>query len=395
MDELRREVNKAFDQQQSQLGDLEGARDRMIHRALAVRTSEPANRMQLAAGLAAILIAALVIATFAYIRAGSQPTSSKPLGGVPNTTPLILYHDPSKIGQIDGITWDGRSSGRVGDGGVDTGTSNPAGTRYTSTGGVRDRAGRVLGPMAYAWANGFHVTWADDELHYCQIVPASVNEAGAVPGMLQLVLPGQPALDVRQIGTFWPLSQNKPFPNVSACSLANDRVVVTELTTSPGLSVQDWVVQLSTGRIVWTHTIKLTGSPTAVGIVATHDGQFVAESQVLPGPATATIFGPDGAEITHFDGTVDAFSWDGSLAVISPSSGGPVTLTRWRDNTILWSGPDGLHFREARAEPGGDRVAVGLVDPIDAQTATVRLVNLYVITAQGQVVWHKDNVYLD
>ena len=71
-----------------------------------------------------------------------------------------------------------------------------------------------------------------------------------------------------------------------------------------------------------------------------------------------------------------------------------MTLIRWRDETVLWSGPDGFHFREARAEPGRDRVAVGLVDPNSADTATVRLVNLYVISADGQLMWHKDNVYL-
>jgi hypothetical protein len=389
MDDLRREVKKAFDQRQSQLGDLEGARERMIHRALAARTPEPANRMQLAAGLAAILIAALVIATFGYIRASLQPTSGKPLGGVPNTTPVILYHDPTNADQIDGITWDGRKSGRLGLGGLKGAKSNPAGTLYATPTDIRDRSGKSVLDL-----KGFTGVWADDELHYCQVVPASYKGVGPGPGMLQLVLPGEPPSNIARIGTFWPTSQNQPPPTVAACSVEGDRAVVSQMTLSAKPMVQLWVVQLSTGRVLWTHSVKLPGPTGGVGVVPTHDGQLVAVTTLSSGPSASTIYGSDGSAATHLAAAVDAFSWDGSLAVMSPSSGGPVTLTRWRDNTVLWSAPDGFHFREARAEPGGGRVAVGLTDTNSADTATVRLVNLYVISADGQVMWHKDNVYL-
>ena len=386
MDDLRREVNKAFDQRQSQLGDLEGARERMIHRALAARTSDPANRMQLAAGLAAILIAALVIATFAYIRAGSQPTSGK--GGVPNTTPLILYHDPANPDQIDGITWDGRTSGRLGPGGLKGAKSNPAGTLYATPTDIRDRSGKSVLDL-----KGFTGVWADDERHYCFMFPQGFTDARA-PAILGLSEAGKPVSSIAQIGIYPAASENLPPPAVAGCSVEGDRAVVFQMTISAKLTVQVWVVQLSTGRVLWTHSGQLPGPTGGVRVVPTHDGQLVAVTTLSFGPAASTIYGSDGSVVTHLAADVDAFSWDGSLAVISPSSGGPVTLTRWRDNTVLWSGPDGFHFREARAEPGGDRVAVGLVDPNSADTATVRLVNLYVISADGQVVWHKDNVYL-
>jgi hypothetical protein len=388
MDDLRREVNKAFDQRQSQLGDLEGVRDRMLHRALAARTSEPANRMQLAAGLAAILIAALVIATFAYIRAGSQPTSGKPLGGVPNTTPLILYHDPANPDQIDGITWDGRTSGRLGFGGLKGAKSNPAGTLYATPTDIRDRSGKSVPDL-----KGFTGVWADDARHYCFMFPKGFTGARA-PAVLGLSQPGESVSSIAQIGTFPAASENRPPPAVAVCSVEGDRAVVFQVAPSAKLTVQLWVVQLSTGRVLWTHSVQLSGPTGAVSVVPTHDGQLVAVTTLSAGPPASTIYGSDGSALTHLAADVDAFSWDGSLAVISPSSGGPVRLTRWRDNTVLWSGPDGFHFREARSEPGGGRVAIGLVDPNSADTATVRLVNLYVISADGQVVWHKDNVYL-
>jgi len=388
MDDLRREVNKAFDQRQSQLGDLEGARERMLHHALATRTSEPANRMQLAAGLAAILIAALAIATFAYIRAGSQPTSGKPLGGVPDPTPLILYHDPANPDQIDGITWDGRTSGRLGLGGLNGAKSNPAGTLYATPTDVRDRSGKSVLDL-----KGFTGAWADDEGHYCFMFPEGLTAARA-PAILGFSQPGHPASSIAQIGTYPAASENRPPPVVAACSVEGDRAVVFQMTVSAKLAVQVWVVQLSTGRVLWTHSVQLPGRTVGVGVVPTHDGQLVAVTTLSGGRYDSTIYDSGGSAVTHLAAAVDAFSWDGSQAVISPSSGAPVTLIRWRDETVLWSGPDGFHFREARAEPGGDRVAVGLVDPNGADTATVRLVNLYVITPAGQVVWHKDNVYL-
>ncbi|HEY8953031.1 MAG TPA: hypothetical protein VIP78_10765, partial [Candidatus Dormibacteraeota bacterium] len=67
MDELRRDVNEAFDKAQADIGDLGGVRERMVRTALAARSKPKDHRMQLAAGFAAILIAALAIATFTYL----------------------------------------------------------------------------------------------------------------------------------------------------------------------------------------------------------------------------------------------------------------------------------------------------------------------------------------
>ena len=284
MDDMRRDVIEAFDKGQAELGDLRGVRERMLRGAYAGRSARSDNGLYVAAAIAAILIAALVIGTFAYIRANSQPS---PAGGfnVPDTTPLILFHDPTKAGQVDGITWDGRSSGRIGDGGINGGTSNPAGTLYSTGTDIRDRIGQGAGSACrIPRQKPARVAWADDELHYCQFVPAmyGAGPRGPRPGSPPAGRARRQRIEHRSIGTVRTNSRTRPCPQSHACSVENDRAVVSEATTSPGFSVQDWVVQLSTGRILWTHTIKLTGSPAGVGIVATHDGQFVAESIFSP-----------------------------------------------------------------------------------------------------------------
>jgi hypothetical protein len=395
MDDIRRDVIEAFDGGQAELGDLRGVRERMLRGAYAGRSSRADNRMQLVAGVAAILIAALVIATFVYVRAVSQPSPAGKLN-VPGSTPLILYHDPANVAQIDGITWYGRTTGHVGDGGVNGGTSNPAGTLYATGTDIRDRTGKVVGPLANTPVKTSRVTWADDELHYCQVVPAPYKGVGPGPGMLQLVLPGGQASNVAQIGTFAPASQNLPPPIVAVCSVENDRAVLFQGMSSSGrLTVQDWVIQLSTGHILWTHTFKPPAAPVGFAVVATHDGQFVAETILSPlSSSTSTIYGPDGSAITHFDGAVHAFSWDGSLAVTSPDSGSPVTLIRWQDGTVVWSGPTGLPFRAARSEPGGTRIAIGLIANMPADPTVAPTVNLYVVSADGRLLWSKNNVNL-
>jgi hypothetical protein len=391
MDDLRREMIEAFDKGQAELGDIRGVRDRMLRGAYTGRRTRSDNRLPLAAGIAAILIAAVVIGTFVYVRAMSQPSPAGRIN-VPDSTPLILYHDPANVDQIDGVTWDGRTSGRLGFGGLNGTNSNPAGTLYGTSTGIRDRSGTSVLDMN----GGFDGVWADDGRHYCFMFPMGFTDGGA-PAILGLSQAGEGVSSIAQIGTYPAATANRPPPSIAACSVENDRAVLSQATGSSGLTVQDWVVQLSTGRILWTHTINVTGTTVAVGIVTSRDGQYVAESIALPAPASATIFGPDGSAITHLAATVDAFSWDGSLAVTSPISGAPVTLIRWRDGTVVWTGPAGLYFRSAKSEPGGTRVAIGLTGHSPADNLIgeqVRLVNLYVVSADGRLVWSKNNVNL-
>ncbi len=386
MDDLRRDVNEAFDKRQAELGDLGGARERILKGALGARSTRAGYRLHFAAGVAVILIAALVVATFVYVRAISQPTPGTHLK-VTADTPMILYHDPSNFDQIDGITWDGRTSVRIGQGDPNGGTSNPAGTLYSTSTEIRDRSGNVVVNL-----KGFTGTWADDERQFCEMVPSGLPGA-ETPADLMLVTPGASPLRIATIGTYPAAGANHPPPIVAACSVANDTVIVVQAGGLGAQSVQYWAVQLSNGGNPWSRASSFTDIPAAFRIVATHDGRFVAESTLLPSQVTANI---NSATSSKFlTSSVDAFSWDGSLAVVAPLSGTPVSLVRWRDGTVLWTGPVGSYFRAAKAEPGGSRIAIGLVGHNPAElTAVVRTVNLYVVSAEGRLIWTKNNMYL-
>jgi photosystem II stability/assembly factor-like uncharacterized protein len=73
MDDLRKDLRSEFERRQAGLGEIRGARETLVKQALADRSEPPSGRLQFAAGVAAILIAALVIATLAYVRGRSTP----------------------------------------------------------------------------------------------------------------------------------------------------------------------------------------------------------------------------------------------------------------------------------------------------------------------------------
>src|SRR4029077_6947567 len=312
MDDLRRDVNEVFEKGQAGLGDLTGARERMIRSALAARTSERGNRMQLAASVATILIAAVVIATFVYVRLGNQPSHGGPIHtptpvpsasppplsnrlDVPDSTPVILYDDPAKSDQIDGMTWDGKLSGTPGLG-PSLGSANAWANRFGSATDITDRTGRVLGTGHFG-AKGFAGTWADDGLHFCLMVPIDFLGANGVPGTLQLVTPGGAPKVIAQVGRVY----EQATLLVAACSVRHDRAIVVQTYgNSPGVA-EYWVVQLSTGHVLWTHKF---GIANPVLVVASPQAQYIAESQVAVG-GTTTIFGVDGTHLATLSDVVD------------------------------------------------------------------------------------------
>ncbi len=163
---------------------------------------------------------------------------------------------------------------------------------------------------------------------------------------------------------------------VAACSIGKDRAVVVQ-GTATGVAVQIWVVQLSTGRIQWT-------LPNSGDIRTSVDGQYIAE--VSSNQATTTIYDASGAVLRHVNGAVDAFSWDGSLAVVGNFNNGPVSVVRWRDGTVVWSGPSDSHYLGAMPEPGGQRIAVTVSDPQHPQTGGFYPGNVYVVGPDGNAV---------
>lgn len=408
MDELRRDLNAAFDNEQSELGNLAGTRNRLMRNALAARETRSGARLQLAAGIAAVVIAAIVIATFAYVRgdthratptipaasprASAPPTPLSRALSVDPSTPVILYHDPAKYDQIDGITWDGKQSGRV-DWAVAGAVANPSANRFGTTTQITDRSGRVLATGNFG-AKYFTGTWADDGLSFCQMVPFDFLGAN-VPATLQLVTPGSAPLSVAQVGQVIEQATLR----VAACSVRRDRAVVVQGFGNSPAAAQYWVVQLSTGKILWAHQFDISQSVT---VVASPDAQYVAENAEGQSPPTSLIYGADGAVFAHLNAHIQGFCWDGSLAVADQGAGvGPVNVIKASDGSIVWSGPSGsaAYTWHYAAEPDSATLAVGIrdlaypPDPINAQSVALTPVDIYIIASDGHVIVLVKDVY--
>jgi hypothetical protein len=404
MNDLRRDINEVFAKQQGQLADVAGTGNRMLRAATAERR---VNRQlwPSVAGVALVLVAASAIGVSIVIRgmharnvetthpsptpiatptATPAPTPMSQSLQVPATTPVILFRDSADNTQLDGITWDGSARGRVA-ADADLGNGfwqNPAGTLYHWIRGISDRTGALVAPSATGF-KGFG-TWADDGQHYCSMVSKSaLPPAGGEPAILQLTAVGQAPRNVAQVAQMY----DQAGSGVVACSVQKDRAIVAQWTSS-GSTVQFWVVQLSTGRILWTRSN--TGD-----VRASVDGQYIAEVNRGQGnqSATTTIYGAGGAVLGHVPGEVEAFSWDGSLAVIG-NFNGPVSVVRWRDGTVVWSGPSDGGYLGALPEPGGRRIAVSVSNPQHPQTGGFYPGDVYVVGAEGKAIVLLKNVIL-
>jgi hypothetical protein len=324
---------------------------------------------------------------------------------VPNATPVILFSDAGNSNQIDGMTWDGRA-GKVAEIAAPgqsvcqtTGTtqvcspppfgggapplsgaesSSPKGTLFLAIPYFYDRSGHVVatlnGPPYSDYPNVgiyFIGTWADDDLHYCQVQP-QFGGATAATGTLQLTTPGGRPRDVVHIGS---QAAQATTLTVNACSVLADRALLVQANPTPGPNGnsmdQYWVVQLSSGHVLWTRDLRGAG---VASVVASPDGRYVAEVSTT---GSTTIYGPSGSVVGHVNGLVEAFSWDGSLAVVVGSGG--ASVVRWNDGTIVWTVPSGEGLSGFQPEPGGTNFAIRTVNGA-----------LYIVSSAGRVVAQHD-----
>ena len=297
---------------------------------------------------------------------------------VPDSTPIIIYADPAST-QLDGMTWDGQTAGRLVHQQV-LGVGNPQNSLFATNNDVENRAGAAVMTGAYG-AKFFGGTWADDGRHFCQVVPFDNPGAEGIPTTLQLVTVGGGTRDVAKAGTLY----NQTGVRVAACSTSADRAVVVQ-SGGQGLgTAQVWSIQLSTGKIMWTH--DYTKSPANVYVVASRDGAYVAENQGQP--IGSTIYGSDGKSVTHLSSQIEAFSWDGSLAVVDQGYGtAPAELISWRDGTVTWSSPAGTGLVSAQPEPDGSELAIWVMPTADFQKQQPQPSELFVISATGRTIAH-------
>jgi len=395
------DVRQAFEQEQTGLGEVTDSRHRMIHAALAARDRGPSRRLQWAAGVAVVLITALVIATFELARAGrsslehtvpASTPSSKAVGSptplahllnVPSTTPVITYGDPANWNQGDAMTWDGKTAGKLPT--PPGGVGNPANSLFASPTDITDRSGSVLASGSYG-TKGFNGAWADDETHYCQMTPFDFIGANGVPATLQILTPGGAPRNVVQVGQVYENSA----ASVAVCSVLADRAIVVQ--PSPmGMAVEYWVVQLSTGKILRDRNAS-NGHPGLIGMVASRDGMYVAEDyssgSLAVTPSGSIIYGPDGVAVAQLSGWVEAFNWDDSLVVEDNGyATAPVSIVSWRSGKVVWLGPPDMAQFRVEAQPGGSSLAVWIAPPAEINQGTgQQQADLYVITSDGQVV---------
>jgi hypothetical protein len=163
------------------------------------------------------------------------------------------------------------------------------------------------------------------------------------------------------------------------------------------------VVELSTGKIVWTRKFEGQAALLVGNVVASPDGQYVAENTPSQG-RSATIYGRDGSVLAHLPAYIEDFSWDGSLVVTDGGRSGQVRLVRWQDGTVIWAGPsgEGFYFQQVLREPDGTRIAIGIADPAfprqendpTAITFGYTPVDFYLIAADGHVIYHVNDIHI-
>ena len=390
---LRDDIRAGFDRKQATLGEVGDARHRLMQDALAAR-EHVSHRAQWAAGIAAVLIAALVITTFALIRGVGRPHATPAVSpsakarnlSVSDSTPILVIRDPAAPQQVDEITWDGKAVGKL-PFATEGFSPNPAANLFASGGTIVDRSGVVVASGSFGFKY-FQGTWADDEVHFCLITPFDNPGPSGVPTTLHLVdAHTGSSRDVVRVGTL----NEQTSVRVAACSTEFDRAVVVQSGGQGVGTAQYWVIELSTGKIVWTHNFQETSGP-AVQVVSSRDGQTIAESQ----QQGATLFGLDGAVIGHITGSVQIFCWDGSLALVDAGTGdGPARIVRISDGSTVWSGPSGPGFyvSSSGAQPDGASIAVGLHNPANTAVNGLTPVDLYIVAPDGHVVAELKDIY--
>ena len=100
MDKLRDDLRALYSAQQADLGDVQETRRRVMRAALADRDEPVAGRLHFAAGLAALVLAALVVGTFAFIRAGGGPHVVAP---PPKASPVPSDAPKQSVGSADTV----------------------------------------------------------------------------------------------------------------------------------------------------------------------------------------------------------------------------------------------------------------------------------------------------
>jgi len=173
---------------------------------------------------------------------------------------------------------------------------------------------------------------------------------------------------------------------VFVCSVRKDRALVFQSFGNSPAAAQYWMVQLSTGKVLWSHTFVPSS---ATLVVASPDGEYISETSVAQANPTSAIYGADGTILAQLTGSVDGFCWDGSLAVMNGGTvSEPVTVIDWRSGNVLWTGPAGDIAPRVEPQPDGSSLAIWVSTPTQLTYASGPHADLYVIASDGHVIAH-------
>jgi len=281
----------------------------------------------------------------------AAPTSSASPSVQPTASgPLIWYREPST--GLHGLDWTGTQIKSLS---LDSVTPSPDGLLLWRRPNTADAANTVYdadGKSVGSVLTDPTMMWADDGRTFCGV---TTTPTGAYD--LDLLRINGPRVRIGAIGV---TPGTKQVPMLAACSVLTGRAVV--IGQSSGYTWSVTMISLADGTVVYQHSYP---NPLA-RIVASHDGQYIAEQFAgnTSGPATLIRQLPSGTTVGQFSGiVVQRFSWDGSL-VVGNTFGDPsvqeAQVMRYRTHEIVWHQcmcphPHGLF---ALPQPGGSKVAV-------------------------------------
>ena len=303
----------------------------------------------------------------------SRPTAtatSRVSGPVPQGTPVVLYWRSVTPDGLYATSWGGAlyKIPTLNFGPGSPVVQSPDGSRlaigdkaYDTTSGAPTQL-----PLDAATADAVDVTWGDDSRHVCLVRRLPTDGS---PSEISFGLPGSPA---KVLGRFGSQGQQLPGATVLACSATTNRVVVANVGYMNDTS-DVWVLDATTGATKSHRSYPTTSQSNGnIGsfVVASPDGQYLAETDAATG--SATIRGiADGSVVARLSGMeVHGFSSHGHLVLAAPRSPGvalenasltnPVVVD-WRTGKTVWRSPVGAGFAgRLAAQPSGEGIALDL-----------------------------------
>ena len=376
---LRDDVRKAFERQQTALGEIGDARHRLMQNALAGRDAPATPGLQWVAGIAAILIAAIVITTFVIARASSHthavpaatpsPKARTSSGPAPAGVPLVLFRrSDAAAGNWDsGAAWDGRFYDLTKS---VAGVVSPDGEHvldYVS--GRTVVTNRDTGAQQDLGMSLLNARWADDNLHFCVVLdrpgsPGSLGPNGQKQeGLTDLWWVDSVTGDRRLIAHFGSWAFNGWVPDITACSATGDLAALDMQAVKAANYNELYVVRVSSGAVIQDVHLSADSYP-----VMSHDGSLTAVNDTTGGGASFFQTAAWSAAGALHGLEVRGMAWDGNnFLVVDPATAGTTNQGRMnprlvdRTGKVLWRSPVDSSLDAVVAEPGGSLVAVAFL----------------------------------